>query len=62
MNRFAGRVGPVLRELDGDALVRRAVHPGHQPFDDEPGAQVQRPDLGQRAGIEVAAVIVTRGR
>ena len=40
----AGHVGPMLRELDGDSLVWRAMHPGHQSFDDEPGPQVQGMD------------------
>ena len=31
----AGDVRPVLGKLDGDALIRRAVHAGHQAFDDQ---------------------------
>jgi hypothetical protein len=53
----AGDVLPMLGEFDGDSLIRRAVHAGHEAFDDEAGAQVERGDARQRARVEVFAII-----
>ena len=38
---IAGDIGAMLGELDADSLIGRAVHAGHQTFDDLPGAKVQ---------------------
>ena len=54
---IARDVGPMLRELDTDPLIRRAVHAGHQAFDDEPGAQIEAPDPRQRARVKILAII-----
>src|SRR2546430_2734474 len=56
-NVIPRHVLPVLRELDGDPLVRRAVHAGHQPFYDQTGAKVERRDPREGTGLEVLAVI-----
>jgi hypothetical protein len=50
-------VRPVLGELDGDALVRRAVHACGEAFDDETGAQIETADPREGARVEVLAII-----
>src|SRR6476660_1998045 len=41
-NIIAGNIRPMLRELDADALIWRAMHASHEAFDDQPGAQIER--------------------
>ena len=53
----AGDVGAMLGEFDGDALIGRAVHAGHEAFDDKAGPQIEGRDAGERARLEVFAVI-----
>jgi hypothetical protein len=43
----------VLRELDGQALVGRAVHAAHHAFDDHASTQLERRELRERLGSEV---------
>jgi hypothetical protein len=47
----------MLGEFDGYALIGGAVHAGHEAFDDEAGAKVEGLDAGQRARVEVLAII-----
>src|SRR6185295_9179245 len=51
------RVGPMLRELDGDALIRRTMHAAHQAFYDQSRAQLERSNLRQHARVEIRSII-----
>src|SRR5262249_40571692 len=53
-----GDVLAVLGELDGEPLVRAAVHAGEVPFDDLLGGQRQVLQAAERLGVQV---LVRRG-
>src|SRR5438874_2097877 len=50
-------IRPMLRKLHRDALIRRSMHPGHQPFNDQPRPQIQRRNPRQGLGIQILSII-----
>src|SRR5262249_17303061 len=54
----AGNVLAVLGELDGEAVIRAAMHAGEVTFDQQARLQLEAADLGEREGFQVALRVV----